>query len=308
MIRGRNLCILTGPASIQIMKIDAHQHFWRYNPQRDRWITDEMSRLKRDFLPEHLIGELRTNGIDGCIAVQADQSENETEFLLDLATRYDSMIQGVVGWLDLSSPNLPERLASFTKSKKLRGLRHIVQSEPDDRFMLRPDFCRGIARLKDFDLTFDILIYPRQLQAAIELVEKFPGQKFVLDHLAKPLIRTGEIDPWAKQIRILAGNPNVYCKLSGLITEADWTAWKSSDFDPYLDVAFAAFGSDRLMFGSDWPVCLLAASYPQVRDLVMQYITRFQTGSRDKIFGLNAVHFYGLTIDEPASQSHGPAS
>jgi L-fuconolactonase len=290
------------------MKIDAHQHFWKYNSQRDRWITDEMSVLRRDFLPEHLIGELRANGIDSCIAVQADQSEDETEFLLNLAGRYDSMIQGVVGWLDLSSPYLPERLAHFTKFKKLRGLRHIVQSEPDDRFILRPDFCRGIARLKDFGLTFDILIYPRQLPAAIEVVEKFPDQMFVLDHLAKPLIRAAEIEPWAKHIRILAGNPNVYCKLSGLVTEANWTNWQAADFDPYLDVAFDAFGPDRLMFGSDWPVCLLAASYQQVRDVVEQYITRFQIDSRDKILGLNAVRFYGLTVNEPASQSHGPAS
>lgn len=295
-------------AYTRIMKIDAHQHFWHYNPQRDSWITDEMSLLKRDFLPEHLTGELQASRIDGSIAVQADQSEAETAFLLDLATRHDSHIQGVVGWLDLSSPRLPDRLAHFTPFKKLRGLRHIVQSEPDDRFMLRPDFCCGIGRLKDFDLTFDILIYPRQLPAAIELVQKFPEQKFVLDHLAKPLIRAAEIKPWAKQIRILAGNPNVYCKLSGLVTEASWTAWRIADFNPYLDIAFDAFGADRLMFGSDWPVCLLAASYRDVHKLIGQYMARFDTESQAKIFGLNAVHFYGLTINEPASQSHGPAS
>jgi L-fuconolactonase len=290
------------------MNIDAHQHFWKYDPHRDRWITDEMSILKRNFLPEHLIGELRANGIDGSIAVQADQSEDETEFLLDLAVRRDSMIRGVVGWLDLSSPHLPARLAHFVEFKKLRGLRHIVQSEPDDRFMLHPDFCRGIATLKDFDLTFDILIYPRQLPAAIELIEKFPDQKFVLDHLAKPRIRTQEIEPWAKHICTLARNPNLFCKLSGLVTEANWTNWRAADFDPYLDVAFDAFGVDRLMFGSDWPVCLLAASYRQVRELVEQYIARFRIDSQAKIFGLNAVKFYGLTIYESAFQSHGPAS
>jgi L-fuconolactonase len=290
------------------MNIDAHQHFWKYNAQRDRWITDEMSRLQRDFLPEHLISELRANEIDRCIAVQTDQSEEETAFLLNLAGRSDSMIEAVVGWLDLSSPQLPERLAHFTQFQKLRGLRHIVQSEPDDRFMLRPDFCRGIAKLKDFDLTFDILIYPRQLLSAIELVQKFPDQKFVLDHLAKPLIRTHEIEPWAKQIRILASNRNVYCKLSGLVTEANWANWRAADFDPYLDVAFDAFGADRLLFGSDWPVCLLAASYRQVCEIIEQYITRFQIDSQAKIFGLNAIHFYGLSVNEPASHSHGPAS
>jgi L-fuconolactonase len=289
------------------MNIDAHQHFWKYDPQRDGWITDEMSLLKRDFLPDHLIGEWQANGIGGSITVQTDQSEDETEFLLNLAVRH-SMIRGVVGWLNLSSPQLPERLAHFAKFKKLRGLRHIVQSEPDDRFMLRPDFCRGIARLKEFDFTFDILIYPRQLPAAIELVEKFPDQKFVLDHLAKPLIQTQEIEPWAKQIRMLASHPNVFCKLSGLVTEANWTNWQPSDFEPYFDVAFDSFGVDRLMFGSDWPVCLLAASYRQVHEVVEQYIARFHTGSRGKIFGLNAVKFYGLTINEPATQSHGSAS
>lgn len=290
------------------MNIDSHQHFWQYSAQRDRWITNEMSLLQRDFLPEHLIGELRTNGIDGCVAVQADQSEDDTDFLLNLAGRYDSIIQGVVGWLDLSSPRLPERLAHFAHFKKLRGLRHIVQSEPDDRFMLRPDFCRGIARLKEFNLTFDILIYPRQLPAAIELVEKFPDQKFVLDHLAKPLIRTHEIEPWAKQIGILANNPNVYCKLSGMVTEANWTNWQPADFDPYLDVAFDAFGADRLMFGSDWPVCLLAASYRDARNLVEQYVARFHPDFQAKIFGRNAVHFYGLTVNQPASQCHGSPS
>jgi L-fuconolactonase len=275
------------------MDIDAHQHFWKYNPQRDRWITDEMSILKRDFLPEDLTTELRANGIDRCVAVQADQSEAETEFLLHLAAQH-CWIAGVVGWLDLSSAKLPERLAHFSQFKKLRGLRHIVQSEPDDRFVLREEFCRGIARLKDFDLTFDILIYPRQLPAAIELVNKFPEQKFVLDHMAKPSIRTGEIDSWAKQIRIFASHPRVFCKISGLVTEASGKAWLPAQFDPYLDVVSDAFGPDRLMFGSDWPVCLLAASYRRVRDLVAQYTGKLPTEVREKIFGFNAIEFYGL--------------
>jgi len=277
------------------MNIDAHQHFWKYNPQRDRWIADEMSILKRDFLPEDLIKELKGNGIDGCIAVQVDQSEEETEFLLKLASQHDSVIRGVIGWLDLSSAKFPDRLVYFSRFEKLRGLRHIVQSEPDDRFLLREDFCRGIARLKDFDLTFDILIYPRQLPAAIELVDKFPEQKFVLDHMAKPSIRTGEIDSWAKQIRVLASSPNVYCKVSGLVTEANWTNWRPAEFEPYLDVAFDAFGPHRLMFGSDWPVCLLAGTYRQVRDLVTNYTARRPPQLHERIFGLNAIQFYGLT-------------
>jgi L-fuconolactonase len=290
------------------MMIDAHQHFWKYNPQRDAWITDRMSILKRDFLPEELLTELRMNGIDGCITVQADQSEQETQFLLDLAAQYNSVVKGVVGWLDLSSPGLAERLAHFAQFKKLRGLRHIVQSEPDDRFMLDEDFCRGIAALKDFNFTFDILIYPRQLPAAVELVARFPEQKFVLDHLAKPSVRTGEVEVWAKQIRALASNRNVYCKLSGLVTEADWKSWNGNQFEPYLDVAFDAFGADRLMFGSDWPVCLLAATYRQVRELVAQFAARLPSESQHKIFGQNAIQFYGLNIDEPHSDSHGPVS
>lgn len=285
------------------MNIDSHQHFWKYDPQRDGWITDDMSLLKRNFLPEDLTGELRANGFDGSVAVQADQSEEETEFLLSLASQNEWM-RGVVGWLDLSSRTLPERLAHFTKFRKLCGLRHIVQSEPDDRFMLRPDFCRGISRLKEFDLTFDILIYPRQLPAAIELVAKFPAQRFVLDHMAKPSIRTSEIDSWAKQIRVLATNPNVWCKISGLVTEASWTHWRPADFYPYLDVIFDAFGADRLMFGSDWPVCLLAASYAQVRNLLADYMTQSRIASPDKIdkiFGLNAIEFYKLNVDSPVA-------
>lgn len=256
-----------------------------------------MSLLKRDYLPQHLLEELRANNIDGCLAVQADQSEQETEFLLQLAARHGSMIRGVVGWLELASPRLPERLAHFSQYKKLRGLRHIAQSEPDDRFLLRPDFCQGIAQLKDFNLTFDILIYPRQLPAAIELVAKFPNQKFVLDHMAKPCIRTREIEDWSRQIRSLGTNPRVYCKLSGLVTEADWKDWRAEDFDPYLDFAFEAFGVDRIMFGSDWPVCLLAATYRQVRDLVADFAARLGTGAHEKIFGLNAVQFYGLSTE-----------
>lgn len=256
-----------------------------------------MSLLKRDFLPEHLSGELRAHGVDGCVAVQADQSEEETKFLLQLAEQHDSMIRGVVGWLDLSSPNLPKRLAHFTQFKKLRGVRHIAQSEPDDRFLLRPDFCRGIASLRDFNLTFDILIYPRQLPAAIELVGKFPDQKFVLDHVAKPCIRTGQIEDWSKQIRSLATHPNVYCKISGLVTEADWKNWRAADFTPCLDLAFEAFGVGRTMFGSDWPVCLLAATYRQVRDLVADYAAQLGPAAQQKIFGLNAIQFYGLSAE-----------
>jgi L-fuconolactonase len=284
------------------MHIDSHQHFWRYQAKRDSWITDEMSVLKQDFLPADLIPELRANGIDGCVAVQTDQSEQETMFLLNLAAEC-SEIKGVVGWVDLCAPDLPARLQYFSQFEKLRGFRHIIQAEPDDRYMLRPDFLAGIQLLQGFNFAYDILIYPRQLSAAIDLVEKFPQQRFVIDHIAKPSIRIGETSPWAQHITTIAGNPNVYCKLSGLVTEADWRNWRTTDFRPYLDVVFDAFGTDRLMFGSDWPVCRLAGSYQSVKELLVDYVHDLPIPEQEKVFGLTATNFYGLKISrhEPAT-------
>jgi L-fucono-1,5-lactonase len=275
------------------MNIDSHQHFWRYDPARHSWIDESMGPLKRDFLPEDLASELDANGIDASVAVQADQSEEETLFLLDLAERA-RRIAGVVGWIDLASPRIEERLRFFSRYRKLCGFRHIVQSEPGDDFMLRPEFMRGISCLREFGFAYDILIYPKQLPAAIELVDRFSGQRFVVDHLAKPEIKTRKISDWAAGIGSIGRNPNVHCKLSGLVTEADWRGWTSADFDPYLDVVFEAFGVDRLMFGSDWPVCLLAGSYQQVRQIVENYVDRNAPGAREKIFGENASRFYDL--------------
>lgn len=252
-----------------------------------------MSVLKRDFLPEQLLPELASNGIDASIAVQADQSERETLFLLDCAAQHPE-IAGVVGWVDLRSTNLPERLAFFSQFKKLRGFRHIVQSEADDRFLLRKDFCCGIECLHDFGFTYDILIYPKQLAVACEFVGRFAEQPFVIDHLAKPLIRDRTMEPWRSQIRTIAAHPNVYCKLSGLITEADWRNWSADDCRPYLDIVFEAFGPDRLMFGSDWPVCLLAGTYQRVKSLIGDYTQNLTAEDRAKIFGANAARFYGL--------------
>jgi L-fuconolactonase len=274
------------------MRIDAHQHFWRYDPSRDQWITDEMAVLKQDFLPQQLIPELAANKIDGCIAVQADQSEAETLFLLDLAT-HNHAIQGVVGWVDLCADNMSERLEFFSKYPKLCGFRHIVQAEPDDQFMLRPRFLRGIEALKEFGFTYDILIYPHQLPAAIELVSRYPEQLFVLDHIAKPCIKEKKLSPWERHLRALAQNANVYCKVSGMVTEADWKQWRSDDFKPYLDIVFEAFGVDRLMFGSDWPVCLLAATYGEVVSLIADYIGKLPQPDIEKVFGLNSSRFYG---------------
>jgi L-fuconolactonase len=275
------------------MRIDAHQHFWRYDAQRDGWITDKMSVLRRDFMPEELLGALAENGMDGCVAVQADQSERETLFLLDLAAQHSSIV-GVVGWVDLRSPDLLERLAYFSHFEKLRGLRHIAQTEPDDQFLLREDFKRGIAALQRFGFTYDILIYPRQLPAAVALVKQFPEQRFVVDHMAKPDVKGRQVSPWATQMREIATSPNVFCKLSGLVTEADWQHWHADHFRPYFDVVFEAFGPDRLMFGSDWPVCLLAGTYRKVKQLVADYTRHFTEADREKIFGSNAVRFYGL--------------
>lgn len=282
------------------MRIDAHQHFWSYQPIRDSWITDAMSALKRDFLPEHLLPELRSASIDGTIAVQADQSEEETRFLLRLAEKHHSIL-GVVGWVDLRAPGIADRLDHFRQFRALSGFRHIAQAEPDDRFLLRADFRRGIALLAELDFTYDILIYPRQLPAAIELVAAHPRQTFVVDHLAKPEIRAGKLQPWARLIRELAAAPNVVCKLSGLLTEADWAGWNPKDFNPYLDVVFESFGAERLMFGSDWPVCLLAGTYRQVVDLISTYVRGRPPEEGAAIFGGNAARFYKLRAlsDEP---------
>jgi L-fuconolactonase len=279
------------------MKIDAHQHFWKYNPVRDAWITDAMQKIKRDFLPDDFAAECVANEIDASIAVQADQSENETAFLLALAEQ-NPKIAGVVGWVDLCSPRVAERLRFFSRYNKLRGFRHVAQAEPDDRFLMRESFVRGVRCLGEHGFAYDILIYPKQLPAALELVAAVPEQRFVIDHMAKPEIRTNGSAEWAKKMRAIAQNPNVLCKISGLVTEADWQAWKKADFKPYLDVVFEAFGAERLMFGSDWPVCLLAASYRQVKEIVEDYLRGFSEDEKGKVFGENAVRFYRLKMGQ----------
>jgi L-fuconolactonase len=275
------------------MRIDSHQHFWNYDAKEYPWITEKLGRIRRDFLPGDLKPELEKFTLNGSIVVQARSSLTESRWLLNLADHYPS-IKGVVGWVDLLSEKAEEQLAEFAKHPKFVGVRHVVQDEPDDEFMLRPEFLRGIGKLKQFKLTYDILIYPKQLPAAIKLVEKFPEQKFVLDHLAKPFIKTGELSPWDQQIRVLAGSKNVCCKVSGVVTEAKWNEWKASDFRPYLDVVFEAFGEGRLMFGSDWPVCLLSGSYEQVIDIVRDYLAKLPEDVSRKVMGENAARFYGI--------------
>jgi L-fuconolactonase len=275
------------------LRIDAHQHFWNYEPEKDAWITDDMSVLKRNFGPADLLPLAQMADIGGTIAVQANQSEAENFFLLSLADEC-SFIRAIVGWVDFRADTVEQRLAHFQQFKKIRGFRHVVQDEPDDRFLLWSDFMRGIAYLRDFDFTYDILIYPKQLPAALDFINRFPDQPFVIDHLAKPALKTKEITAWARYMQSIAANANVYCKISGLITEADWCNWQASDFKPYLDVVFDSFGMRRIMFGSDWPVCLLAGTYGQVVALVDDYLKTRSTAEKDNIFGGNAARFYGL--------------
>ena len=275
------------------MRVDAHQHFWQYNPSRDTWITDRMSVLKRDYLPDDLRPELARNGVDSTVAVQADQSESETKFLLDLAES-KHFISGVVGWVDLRSPRVAERLEHFSKFDKLVGFRHIVQAERDDHFLLQNDFVRGLRQLHPYGYTYDLLVYPRQLPAAVELAARMPEQPFVLDHIGKPEIGNGHRGGWKQQIRELADHPNAYCKLSGIVTEADWKNWTPELCKPYLDTVFEAFGPQRLMFGSDWPVCLLAGTYERVTDLVREYLRQCSSDDEEAIMGGNATRFYRI--------------
>jgi L-fuconolactonase len=272
------------------MKLDSHQHFWKYDAAQYPWIPKN-SPLHRDWLPADLAPLLAAAGLDGCIAVQARQTVEESRWLLGLAAE-SPIIKGVVGWVDLRSERAPEQLAELSANPKFRGVRHVVQDEPDVNFMLGADFLRGIGHLHHFGLTYDILIFPQQLPAAIELAKRFPKQPFVLDHIAKPHIKDRTLSPWREQIRELAKTPNVMCKVSGMVTEADHASWKADDFAPYLDVVAEAFGEDRLMYGSDWPVCLLAGSYERVFGLADGYFARFPAAARQKALGENAARFY----------------
>jgi L-fuconolactonase len=273
--------------------IDAHQHFWHYSHDTHAWINDEMALLKRDFLPDGLQVIYQQNDITGCVAVQAEQSERETDFLLNLASGYD-FIKGVVGWVDLCAENIEERLHFYSQFPKLKGFRHIVQDEPDDNFMLGDAFQYGLSLLQKFGFTYDILIFPKQLPAALQTVEKFPELRCVVDHIAKPFIKKGTTPGWEKYMRELASHSNVFCKVSGMVTEADWQNWNQGDFEPWMDVVFDAFGAERMMFGSDWPVCLLAGTYERVKGIVAQYIDRLSEAEKTAIWGGNARKFYRL--------------
>ena len=277
------------------MIIDSHQHFWKFDPVKDAWIDDRMKILRRDFLPADLAPILHKNKVNGCIAVQADQSEKETEFLLQLARKND-FIKGVIGWVDLCAENSPEQIAHLSQNRILKGFRHIVQAEPDG-FMIQENFQRGISALKAHDLIYELLIYPKQLREAIALVEKHPKQQFILDHIAKPQISETIDQDWVCGIQTLAKFPNVACKLSGLVTETQDFNWQKVDFKPFLDIITTAFGTDRILFGSDWPVCLLGGNYGQILQIITNYLDNFSGTDRNKVMGLNAARLYKLSIN-----------
>jgi len=273
--------------------IDTHQHFWKYNAIRDSWIDESMTTIRRDFMPSDLEPVLKSNGVDGCIVVQSDQSEEENEFQLANANKH-AFVKGVVGWVDLQSKNVEARLEYYQHHRKMKGFRHVLQGEQQRDFMLRPDFMKGIGLLDRYNFAYDILIYADQLTYVPAFVEKFPDQRFIIDHIAKPDIRNKSIDGWRSEMKKIGSYENVNCKISGMITEADWNKWRAEDIRPYLDVVVEVFGVKRIMFGSDWPVCLLAGSYEHVLTLVKNYFSGFSTAEQKLFFAENAVRFYNL--------------
>ncbi len=276
------------------LRIDAHQHFWKYDPVIHSWINDAMWVIRRDYSPVDLLPLLQAAGMDGCVTVQVNQTEDENTELLELAGRFD-FIKGVVGWIDLQNPAVEERLEWHRAFPKLKGFRHILQGERDRALMLKPAFKRGIGSLRKFGYTFDILIFPDQLGYTRDFVASFPDQPFIIDHIAKPYIRDRFItEEWKDAIRAVAAFPNVSCKISGMVTEADWKHWKPEHFRPYLDTVVEAFGLGRIVFGSDWPVCLVAAEYAQVVGIVEDYFAGFSAEERAALFGGNAARFYSL--------------
>jgi L-fuconolactonase len=283
-------------AGEKVIMIDAHHHFWKYKAEEYGWIDDTMSVLKQDYLPEDLELELQKTNTSGTVVVQARQSMDETRWLLEMASKH-SFIKGVVGWLDLRSPVLEHQLKELASHPKLVGLRHVIHDEPDDDFMLGLDFMKGIAQLEAYELSFDLLLFPRHLTRAVKLVRTFPNQRFVLDHLGKPDIKAGKMESWKNDIATLAGYPNVWCKLSGMVTEADHKQWNYKDMLPYMEVVLNAFGPDWIMLGSDWPVCRLAGEYSEVLKIVLIFLESMDKKDRAKILYQNAIDCYQLKTE-----------
>ncbi|MHB1700697.1 MAG: amidohydrolase family protein [Acidobacteriaceae bacterium] len=275
------------------LRIDAHHHLWSYSAEDHGWIGDRMTQIRRDFLPADLEAELKSANIDGAVAVQTRQALEETEWLLRLASQHEVM-RGVVGWAPIASPDFAATLERLREHRKLKGLRHVAQDEPDDAFLLREDFNAGIGLLRDTGLVYDILIFERHLPNAIQFVDLHPHQAFVLDHIGKPRIAQGEMEPWAANIRELARRENATCKLSGMATEADWAGWSLDTLRPYAEVVLEAFGADRVMMGSDWPVCLLAASYGRWVGTVEELVAALSQSERESVLGGTAMRVYDL--------------
>ncbi|TVQ26830.1 MAG: amidohydrolase [Spirochaetaceae bacterium] len=280
------------------MNIDAHQHFWIYNDHDYPWMGPRHDSIRKPFLPDDLAPLLDSIGFDGSVAVQARRTIEETEWLLELAAVYPR-IYGVVGWLDLCSPSVGEQIDHYAANPAFVGVRHSVHDDPDTNFVRRADFQNGVSLLEPAGLTYDLILFPRHLRTAMDLVDSFPNQRFVIDHFARPPIATGVVEPWARDLRDIARRDNVWCKLSGMVTEADIHAWKADDFTPYLEVVLEAFGPNRLMIGSDWPVCTLAGAYRPVMELVTDYAKRLSPDEQAAILGGTAVEFYGITRQEP---------
>lgn len=274
-------------------RIDSHQHFWKYDPLEYDWIDDEMRAIRRDFLPDDLRSEITLAGIDAVISVQARQTLAETFWLLELANRHD-FIRGVVGWAPLTDSNVEESLERISADPKLRAIRHILQSEPDPFYILRDDFNRGIRILKQFELAYDVLIFERHLPQTIEFVDRHSNQLFIVDHLAKPRVKSREISPWRENIQELAKRPHVYCKISGLVTEGDYSGWTPEQLRPYIETVFEAFGTQRVMFGSDWPVCLVAISYRRWVLTVEEALKGFSESEQERFWSRTAEEAYGL--------------
>lgn len=275
------------------MRIDAHQHFWRYHPHSHGWINDEMAVIRKDFLPEDLLPILKAHQIEGCIAVQADESKEENEMLLSLAGQY-SFIKGVVGWVDLLSPNFNEEISSYLNSEKLVGFRCIMQGKEDEIYLKNETFIQHVALLAKLNYTYDLLVYHHQLPSLIKFVDRLPDNKLILDHIGKPNIRQKDFRSWKENISQIAKHPHIYCKLSGMITEADYTQWRYEDIVPYMDAVGEAFGTDRICFGSDWPVCLVAGSYERMIQVAEKWSSQLSVIEQENIFGKNTIKFYNI--------------
>ncbi len=275
------------------MHIDSHHHFWNYSAKDYGWIDDTKTRIRRDFTPEDLKREIASAGIDGVVSVQARQSLAENDFLLGYAAEND-FIKGVVGWAPLIDAGVGAALERLAGNKKLKAVRHVLHDEADDRYMLREDFNRGISMLKDFGLVYDILIFEKHLPQTVQFVDRHPDQVFVLDHIAKPRIKANELSPWQSRIVELAHRPNVYCKVSGMVTEADYQDWTPEQLEPYFQTVLSAFGAKRLMFGSDWPVCLVACEYGRWAEIVRGWVSDLPAMDQERVLGGTAVEAYGL--------------